>query len=548
MTPSPIRPVVSRTASRGARRTSLLAASALCGVAAMLASPALAGTLPGIPSAANITVSSGGAQPTISFPDAITLQIELNASKTVINWTDLHLSSGDAMNFLFDAADDIVLNKTTSQIRFDNGSVVTGKVGAATAGNVWFYSPQGVIVSPGATMTAGGFLFSRGSGLNDATFAASPNNTAALSNLRAAADALIKINSLSTATSASIDAAGNVLLSRSSGNLVVDAAVGSTVTLSTTTGSISVSEVTSTSGAAQVLSGGSGATVTQITGATGVTVSSTNNTSVGSATTTTSGDIVLTSGGGLGLTSANAAGDVLITAPDIDLSSIDAGRDVILTGTTSVEVFNYIHAGDDIEITASNGDVSAGTSIVTSGAGATDDAHILIRSDTGSVIVPGGAAGRIETSGTGVAAGDITIQAATSATLSASAFSSRDIKVSGASVSVGNATAARDLFATASAGAATVTGLARAGDDVEVTAAGGAVAATGATLRSTGVNATDDAHVLARSTTGAVNVAPPRPREPASRPATSRSRRRPPPVSDQATPHSTSGFRARPPP
>ena len=118
MTPSSIRPMPSHPA----RRTKLLAASALVGsfvggVAAMLAQPVLAGTLPGIPSAANITVSSGGAQPFIFFPDAITLQIDLNAPRTVINWTDLHLSSGDAMNFLFDAASDIVLNKTTSQIQ-----------------------------------------------------------------------------------------------------------------------------------------------------------------------------------------------------------------------------------------------------------------------------------------------------------------------------------------------------------------------------------------------------------------------------------------------
>ncbi len=93
----------------------------------------------------------------------------------MINWTDLHLSSGDAMNFLFDAADDIVLNKTTSQIQFDSGSVVTGQGrGGHRRQRLVLLAPGRVIVSPGATMTAGGFLFSRGSGLNDATFAAFP--------------------------------------------------------------------------------------------------------------------------------------------------------------------------------------------------------------------------------------------------------------------------------------------------------------------------------------------------------------------------------------
>jgi len=501
MTPSPIRPV-SHPAPRVTRRTRLLAASALAGSVlggvAMLASPAVAGTLPGIPSAANITVSSGGAQPTISFPDAITLQIDLNAPRTVINWADLHLSSGDAMNFLFDAASDIVLNKTTSQIQFDNGSVVTGKVGAATAGNVWFYSPQGVIVSPGATMTAGGFLFSRGTGMNDAAFVAAADP---LANLRAATDALIQITTISSATSASIDASGNVLLNASSGALNVSIAEGATVGISTTSGSITASEVTATSGAASVTAGGPGATVTQITGETGVTVSSNNNTSVGAATTMTSGDILITSNGSASLTLGNSARDVTLSAPQVFVSTVDAVRDVFITGTTSAFVTNRIFAGDDIEITA-DGDVTAsGAYLKSTGFGATDDAHILVRSDTGFA----NAGNTLLTQGTGAQAGDITIQAATTATLG-TADSTRDIKVAGATSSLANGTAARDIAVTATSGTATVTTAATAGDDVEITAAGGAVLASGATLKSTGVGAADDAHVLASSTTGAVNV------------------------------------------
>ncbi len=499
MTPSSIRPILPRAASRPARRTTLLAASALCGVAAMLAPPALAGTLPGIPSAANITVSSGGSQPFITFPDAITLQIDLNAPRTVINWTDLHLSSGDAMNFLFDSASDIVLNKTTSQIQFDSGSVVTGKVGAATAGNVWFYSPQGVIVSPGATMTAGGFLFSRGSGINDASFVDAGDP---LANLRAASDALIRMTTISSATSASINSTGDVVLSASSGGLNVAIAKGATVDVSTTSGSITASEVTATSGTAEVAAGGPGATVTSITGATGVTVSSNSNTSVGSATTTTSGDIVLTSNGSVSLTLGNSARDTLLTAPLIFLSTLDAGRDATLTGTTGVTVTNRIFAGDDIELTASNGDITAGGAFLRStGAGASDDAHILLRSDTGAVT----ATNTLQTQGTGTQAGDITVQAATTASAGATT-ATRDIKVTGVTASLTSGTAARDLFVTATTGHATVTTAATAGDDVEVTTTSGDVLASGATLKSTGVGATDDAHVLARSTNGAVNV------------------------------------------
>ncbi|MFT4252493.1 MAG: hypothetical protein QM608_08420, partial [Caulobacter sp.] len=174
MTPSPIRPAFSRTAFP-ARRAKLLAASALVGslmggAAALLAQPALAGTLPGVPSAANISVSSGGTQPVITAPGATELDVDLNASRTVINWASLHASSGDSITFHFDASSDIVLNKTTSQIQIDSGATISGLVGAATGGNIWFYSPQGVIVSPGATMSAGGFVFSKGSGLVDASF------------------------------------------------------------------------------------------------------------------------------------------------------------------------------------------------------------------------------------------------------------------------------------------------------------------------------------------------------------------------------------------
>ncbi|WP_165189581.1 beta strand repeat-containing protein [Caulobacter soli] len=502
MTPSTIRTILPRPLSRAAHRNRLLAASALVSVLA-LAQPSVAGTLPGIPSAANITVSTGGSQPFITFPDAITLQIDLNAPRTVINWTDLHLSSGDAMNFLFDAANDIVLNKTTSQIRFDNGSVVTGKIGAATAGNVWFYSPQGVIVSPGATMTAGGFLFSKGSGLNDASFAATTaNTTAALTNLRAATDALIQMTTISSATTASINSSGDVVLSASSGPLNVSIAAGATVDISTTSGSITASEVTATSGAASVAAGGPGATVAQITGETGVTVSSGANTSVGSATTMTSGDILLTSNGSASLTLGNSARDLTLSAPLVFAHTVDAVRDVFLTGTTGASVANRIFAGDDIEITASNGDVDASGAILRStGLGASDDAHILLRSDTGSVT----ADTTLLTQGTGAQAGDITVQAATDAIVG-TADSTRDLKITGTSASLDNGSAARDLFVTATTGNATVTTSATAGDDVEVTTTDGDLLASGATLKSTGVGATDDAHVLAKSTNGAADV------------------------------------------
>ncbi|ATQ44047.1 YDG domain-containing protein [Caulobacter mirabilis] len=448
MTPSSaIFSIALRQAS--ARRTRLLAASALSGVAAMLAQPSHAGTLPGIPGAGNITVSPGGSQPLISFPDAITLQVDLNAPRTVINWSSLHVSSGDTIDFLFDAASDIVLNKTTSQIRIDNGGAITGKVGVATGGNIWFYSPQGVIVSPGATMSAGGFVFAGGTGLNDTTFVNAADPTAVL---RAASSGLIRMTTVSTATSASINAAGDVVLSASSGALSVQTAYGATTSISTTSGSITASEVTATAGAATVTAGGPGATVTQITGATGVTVSSNNNSSVGLATTTTSGDILITSNGSASLTLGNSARDITLSAPQVFVSTLDAVRSVYVTGTTQAYVTNRIFAGDDIEITADGNVVAGGAYLKSTGLGAVGDAHILLRSTNGSVA----ANNTLLTQGTGAAAGDIVIEAATTASLGTAA-STRDIKVTGpGGASLSNGAAARDILVTATGGTASV--------------------------------------------------------------------------------------------
>jgi hypothetical protein len=92
-----------------------------------------------------------------------------------------------------------------------------------------------------------------------------------------------------------------------------------------------------------------------------VTVSSGSNSSVGSATTTGStGDIVITSGGSASLTQADSARDLSLSAPLVFVSTVDAARDVFITGTTGATVTNRIFAGDDLEVTATSGNVAAG--------------------------------------------------------------------------------------------------------------------------------------------------------------------------------------------
>jgi hypothetical protein len=507
MTSSSIRPIFHRNRA-SARRTRLLAASALIssfvgGVAAMLVQPALAQTLPGIPGAGSITVSTGGSMPTITAPNGNTLDIDLNAPRTVINWASLHVSGADRMDFHFDANSDIVLNKTTSQILIDAGGTVTGKVGASDGGNIWFYSPQGMIVSPGAVMTGGGFLFSRGSGISDATFVDAGDP---LTNLRAATDALIQIGTITAATDVSIDASGDVVLSAATGDINASIVAGKTVEVTAISGSLNVTEVTATTGAAQVTAGGD-AIVDAISAVANAHVYSDVNTIVGSATTTgASGDVVVQSTGLASLSVASSARDVFLIAPIVLLDGVDAVRDVFVTTTTGgATVSANIIAGDDIEVTATTGSIAAGSAIFRStGLGASDDGHVLLRSTGGAVTV-----NAAETLGTGVAAGDIIVSAATTASLTAlslSSTSSGDLTVSGASASLKNGSAAGDILVRATTGDATVVTQAIAGDDVEVASNSGNVLAGGALLRSTGVGATDSANVLARSLSGSVTV------------------------------------------
>ncbi len=194
------------------------------------------------------------------------------------------------------------------------------------------------------------------------------------------------------------------------------------------------------------------------------------------------------------------------------LTSGDAARDINIDGPINATLTGG-DAGGDINVigdTASVGTVTAGGDINVSGVNAT-----LTSGDAGgdvNVMADGVAA-----VGTGVAGGDI--------------------NVDGAAASLGSGDAQGSIFVTATAGDATVTNHATAGDDVEVTASGvgallvpGSVKAAGATLTSTGIGASGDGHVLARSAEGSVDVgAAVTARYGAARKATSRSRATPRP-------------------
>ena len=496
------RPIIPGPApTERSRRRRLLAGSALCGATLALAAAAHGQTLPGIPLAAAIKFNTGGALPVITAPNANALDVVLNGTRTVINWDSFHVSGADSVTFHFGQTSDIVLNKSPTQVQVDANGQVIGLVGAAAGGNIWFYSPQGVVIAPGAVMSAGNFVFARGDAIVDATFvdAASP-----LSVLRSASDSLIQMDSVTMATGASISATGDVVLTASTGDLIATTVLAAgSANVSTTTGSVNIGELTATAGAATVNSGGgitlgafNAGTTAMATAQTDVSVTSA---SAGGAT----GDIVLTSLTNASLGSGTAGRDIKIMGPTgASLGSGTAGHDVFVTTTTGpATVTGAVQAGDDIEITATLGSVSVtGAGLTSTGANATGDAHVLAQSTAGSASVSSAT-----TQGTGAAAGDITVSGATTASLG-SGNSSHNINILGPAASLGSGSAAADVFVTATTGSATVTGAVTAGDDIEVTATTGSVVGVGATLTSSGAGAIGDAHVLALSTGGAASV------------------------------------------
>ncbi|MBL8555110.1 MAG: hypothetical protein JNL41_12580 [Phenylobacterium sp.] len=484
------------------RRARLLGGSALGGAAALLlAATAQAQTLPTIPDASAITVATGGTQPTITAPDANSLDVDLKATRTVINWDSFHVSAADKVTFHFGATSDIVLNKSPTQVKVDAGGQVAGLVGADPGGAIWFYSPQGVVISPGAVMSAGNFVFARGDAIVDMAFV---DAAAPLSVLRSASDSLIRIDTITSATSASINDEGELVLSATAGDLAAEtvlAAKGATVT--TAAGGINIGEVTAGEMASVTATGGDIA-LTSLNGGTGAGASGGAVTVASASASGAGADIQIT-----GLTSASlgsgAAGrDIKVAGPDASLGSGAAGRDAFVTATTgAATVTGSVSAGDDIEVTATAGSVVAGSGSLTStGAGADGgEAHVLARSTAGNVTV-----GSAATQGTAPGAtGDVTVDAAAGTSILTAGASTRDIAVTGVTATLGSGAAGGDVTVTAS-GTANVTGAVSAGDDIEITANGGSVNASGASLTSTGANADSDAHVTVRSLSGAANV------------------------------------------
>ncbi|MEO6389057.1 MAG: hypothetical protein ABIT16_02770, partial [Croceibacterium sp.] len=152
------------------RRGSLLAGCGLGAVLIGLANPAAAQSFQGTPD----TVVG-----TATFTEDVgTTTVDVYNPETVINWTATDLLGSGAINFqpegttatfrgAGDFTDFTVLNRIlpvdgmgnpfASTVAL-NGTVISLMGDGSIGGNIWFYSPTGIIVGPKAVMNVGGLL------------------------------------------------------------------------------------------------------------------------------------------------------------------------------------------------------------------------------------------------------------------------------------------------------------------------------------------------------------------------------------------------------
>lgn len=137
-----------------------------------LSHPALALPVPGQTPA---ILGGGGSQPVIQVGSS-SVGVDLNAPRTIIDWTSFAVASGEQVQFRFDQRNWIVLNRVQNgainidgQIAAYQAANLSSALPATNSGNVWFYSPQGVAFGAGATVDVGGML-ATSAAVNEAQF------------------------------------------------------------------------------------------------------------------------------------------------------------------------------------------------------------------------------------------------------------------------------------------------------------------------------------------------------------------------------------------
>jgi len=151
-------------------RQSLLISSAVLAIATAILLPqkASAQAFQGTPTTAAGTVAYDRATPGIET-------LTINSPTATINWAPNDVQGAGNINFLptgnsatyrggaeltdFTVLNRIVPTDVTRRIEL-NGTVLSQLAGGATGGNVWFYSPGGIVIGASAVFDVGGLLLS----------------------------------------------------------------------------------------------------------------------------------------------------------------------------------------------------------------------------------------------------------------------------------------------------------------------------------------------------------------------------------------------------
>ncbi|MBV9932580.1 MAG: filamentous hemagglutinin N-terminal domain-containing protein [Alphaproteobacteria bacterium] len=149
-----------RTRSRFRFRRTLMLSTALAGGGAFAASPGGAQTLPTSGDVVSTATNPGGTAPTVGNPNATTLQVDLKAKSTLINWNGFNVPVGNTANFT-DATSGIgnlaVLNR---DVNGTNPSQILGALNAPGNVTVYVVNPVGVIFGAGSSVNVGALIAS----------------------------------------------------------------------------------------------------------------------------------------------------------------------------------------------------------------------------------------------------------------------------------------------------------------------------------------------------------------------------------------------------
>lgn len=412
-------------------RKGLRAALALSST--LVPAAAAAQSLPGPAQVASTSVSPGGTAPVVSNPTATSLQVDLKANATVINWNGFNVPAANNAQFSDTRATPLttpiaVLNRDVSGVA--TPSQILGSIGSDANVAVWVYSPGGVVVGPNAAINTGSLVltaldpgaaaFLRGQSSGSYRLTSAANSAAAVRIDPGAAITLGSGNRGLVLVAPAIDSAGTLAAGGQDAAFVT----ATDVTLAYTPGSpldVTINRGTAVPGTAQRISGTVGgqnvtfamatqgsvvdsllqidAAVSAVAGPRGIVIVAGRPAAATTGVTVAagaSGTVDLAAAGSLTASGAGAdvvaraSGDAALTA------SATATRDVILAAEGTLSTAGALTAGRDVTLTAattlaSAGAVDAGRTYLARARsvtlGGTDPAAAILQSADGALTV-----------------------------------------------------------------------------------------------------------------------------------------------------------------